>query len=109
MSPSDDLFDESGPERRTSDRYAPDWLQCSCGHVLDVSSSGLRLLATRSMSGEHELRLWGNESSMSLIGRVMWSRRLGFRRHEVGIQFIAIDDETAAALDAMSSGHSFRA
>ena len=95
-------------DRRHRDRRDPDWLMCSHGSVLDVSDHGLRLLSPRRLNGFHEIRVWDNRGSITLVAGVRWTRRLGFRRHEVGLQLTGLTPAQAEHLESIGSGMSFR-
>ena len=45
---------------------------------------------------------------MNLYGQVVWTKHLGFRRHEIGVQFLNIDDDTAKILSRISAIHRMR-
>ena len=41
-------------------------------------------------------------------GRVIWSRKIGFRKSEVGIEFIEVTPELAQQLTTMAMNNRFR-
>jgi hypothetical protein len=81
----------------------------SIGAVLDLSAGGMRVLSTRSREGEAEIEILAGEHAMSIRGRVAWSRRVGFRKHLVGIAFIDVDAEIARRLARISSCYGAKA
>lgn len=95
-------------ERRDLERRCPDWLMCSHGSVLDISRDGLRLLCTRRLKGVQEVRLWDNSEGVDVVAEAMWTKRLGFRRHEIGLRLLGLDPAVADRFDELGSGASFR-
>lgn len=95
-------------ERRDAERRSPDWLMCSHGSVLDVSRDGLRLLSTKRLNGVYQIRLWDNRETMEVVAETIWTRRLGFRRHEIGLRLVGLEPAVADQLDELGSGMSFR-
>lgn len=97
-----------GDDRRTTGRLPQDSLDCDLGPVLDLSSGGMRVLCKRPQQGSLEVSLRASQYSMTLFGQVAWSKRLGFRRHEIGIQFVDVDDDTAHVLSRISASYRMR-
>jgi hypothetical protein len=102
----------TGPRegRRAPGRLTQEQLACSLGPVLDLSTGGMRVLATRPPPAEDALivRLLGGTVCLDLPCRVAWSRRLGFRRHEVGLSFTDLDGEVVRLLSRISLDHRAR-
>ncbi len=97
-----------GDNRRTAGRLLQESLECNLGPVLDLSTGGMRVLCKRPHEGSLEVRLQASQYSMTLSGQVVWSKRLGFRRHEIGIQFVDVDDDTAHILSRISASYRMR-
>jgi len=76
--------------------------------VLDLSAGGMRVLSTRPLLGTKDIGLRGGDFSVKLRTKVAWSRRLGFRRHEIGLTFLDIDEELGTLLSRISSDHRSR-
>lgn len=73
----------------------------SLGPVLDFSATGVRVLCKRGVKQEGVTMLVRIESAFDPITVpvvVRWSRRLGFRRYEVGLEFAEVNDLTRAVL-----------
>ncbi len=94
--------------RRIPGRLPQEQLVCDLGPVLDLSAGGMRVLSTRPLLGMKDVGLRGGDFSVKLSTKVAWSRRLGFRRHEIGLTFLDIDEELATMLARISSDHRAR-
>ena len=94
--------------RRIPGRVAQEWLVSDLGPVLDLSPGGMRVLATRCRVGKLDVRLRGGDVSLTLRTNVAWSRRLGFRRHELGLAFIDVDENVAGILARIAADHRAR-
>ncbi len=89
------------PNRRKFDRYHPAALTCNLGTVLDISAGGIRLCSRRRLRGSVLMQLHQDGTDLCVGGRVIRRHRLGMRRHEVGIQFVALGAEQARTLAAI--------
>jgi len=94
-------------EQRRAGRLTCQRLTCELGEVLDVSASGVRI-ATRSWSGlrpgdSTQLTLRTNNGAVMVEAMVMWARKVGLRKRQVGLRFINIDERTRRQLWAMAS------
>ncbi|MFQ5949019.1 MAG: PilZ domain-containing protein [Acidimicrobiia bacterium] len=86
-------------ERRRDVRLKQRSLQSNLGPVIDLSRGGLRVRSTRRLRGEQEVVLFNrNGPHLRLRARVVWSRRLGFRKHMAGLQFVDPPDDMARGL-----------
>ena len=94
--------------RRVPGRLPQDELWCNLGPVLDLSTGGMRLLCTKRHTGPLRAELKGADMSMRLEGRVAWTRRLGFRRHELGLAFLNVDDTGREILSRIAQSHRAR-
>ncbi len=97
-----------GDDRRTGGRFPQESLECNLGPVLDLSTGGMRVLCKRPHQGPLEACLQASQYSMTLSGQVVWSKRLGFRRHEIGVQFVDLDDDTVRVLSRISASYRMR-
>ncbi len=95
-------------DRRTHARLPQESLVCDLGPVLDLSIGGLRVLCKRCREGPLKIRLSAFEFDMNLDGQVVSTRHLGFRRHDIGVQFLNVDDDTAKILSRISAIHRMR-
>ncbi len=87
---------------------AGDTLACTRGKVLDLSAGGLRLLSRRKLKGIVGIALWDVNGGLKLYAEVVWSRRLGFRRHEIGMRFVDVTPELAADLTTLATDNTVR-
>ncbi len=94
--------------RRVPGRVPQELLTCNLGPVIDLSSGGMRVLATRPRAGTFDIRLQGGDLNLALHARVAWTRRLGFRRHEVGLSFVDLDEDVGKVLARISTDHRAR-
>ncbi len=95
-------------DRRTPARLPQEDLVSDLGPVLDLSIGGMRVLCKRRRKGSLKVRLWAFQFYMNLDGQVVWTKHLGFRRHEIGVQFSNVDDDTAKILSRISAIHRMR-
>jgi hypothetical protein len=84
--------------RRQGGRLLQEALRCSLGDVIDVSATGMRILTNRKRRGKVTIHLEGRFGQMAVAAEVIWSRRLGFRRHQVGLRFLNLDRKQARQL-----------
>ena len=91
--------------RRLKGRLAQEGLDCNLGPVLDLSSGGLRVLSKRPREGVLTVRLDGFDMTLKLQAKVVWTTRHGFRRHEMGLEFMHVDDDMAHILSRISRQH----
>jgi len=78
-------------DRRIHRRFAQSSLECSLGPVLDLSASGMRVIAKKPWAGEIKVRISATGFDVTVGATVMWSRRLGFRAYEMGLTFTDLD------------------
>ena len=91
------------PERRKLRRSrAEDNLVCNLGAVIDLSTAGMRILAKRRLEGRVSVEVCNIHRGVTLDADVMWSKRLGFRRHEVGMHFPGVSPDVLQELKALS-------
>lgn len=95
-------------ERRSPGRVPQEALMCDLGPVLDLSSGGMRILSKRPLQDLVKAKVWAFDFSMTLDTRVAWSNRLGFRRHEIGLEFTNIDEQVSKILGRISALHRMR-
>lgn len=81
-----------GPERRGKGRVRCDLLLSTLGEIVDLSASGLRVRTRGSQSLQINdviyLKLSAPEEELLVKVQVVWTRRTGFRKHEVGMHFL---------------------
>lgn len=83
-------------------------LRSSLGPIVDLSSSGARVSVRRAPTDSLiALELGDEHERLHLAARVVWVRRLGLFRHEVGLFFPAVGAEAAASLRRLMESHRF--
>ncbi len=76
-------------ERRSKIRNHESELQCSLGQVMDISSTGMRVTCRRIPKEKWVKFLLHTKADPLLVhAEVVWTKRMGFRKHEVGLHFI---------------------
>ncbi len=86
-------------ERRRDARIRQRSLHSSIGPVIDLSRSGIRVLGTKRLRGAVEVVVFNRAGPhLHLRARVVWSRRLGFRNHLVGLEFYDLNENVARQL-----------
>ena len=100
---------EATPEcRRSRGRLPQESLASDLGPVLDLSANGMRVQCAKVPKGPVPVRLMGYSESLTLQAEVAWSKRRGFRKHEVGLRFVCVDPATAERLTRMSTNNRMR-
>jgi len=94
--------------RRQRGRIEQESLTSNLGPVLDVSASGVRILARRVPKGEVTVELIGLGGRFEHRGRVVWSKRIGLFKHEIGIEFEDITPEMSQQLTRLATDNRFR-
>ena len=81
--------------RRAQGRLPQELLRSNLGPVLDLSMGGMRVRCTRARKGDVDVELMELEEPVKLRAEVMWTRRQGLRRYEVGLKFLDVPPEGA--------------
>lgn len=68
----------------------------------------MRLVCRRVPREEFSTRIRGLGADLTVRGRVIWSRKIGFSKSEVGIEFIEVAPELAQQLTTMAMNDRFR-
>ncbi len=82
------LRGELPDDRRSQIRVPQSELHCSLGPVLDITSAGMRVMCRRIPKDEVKFDLNTTVDPLPVRAKVVWAKRLGFRKHEVGLHFI---------------------
>ncbi len=94
--------------RRVPGRVPQDMLECSLGPILDLSTGGMRLLSTRNLHGKVVARLTVDQLDLKIPCQVAWTKKIGFRRHEIGLTFIDLEDGVSSLLARIATDHRAR-
>lgn len=93
-------------DRRDCGRLRIEQLTCELGHVVNLSGSGMRVLAKTSaidQVGETlDLTLSGIAQSTDVKCKIVWSKRTGFRKHLVGFTFVDLAEDDRRHLTALA-------
>ena len=86
-----------GPESREHGRVRCHLTESTLGTVLDLSCSGIRV-ELRSRPRMHpgdtgDIAIYAPSTTFAVRVRVMWSRRIGWKRHQVGLRFEELTEE----------------
>ena len=73
--------------RRSNQRRPQDVLHTNFGPVLDLSSSGIRVISNRAITGVVKVSLHGAGIDQTFKAKVVWIRKISFRVYEVGLEF----------------------
>ncbi len=77
-------------------------LNSSLGEVIDISAAGMRLahrgVPRLAVGAAADVTLAFASTEVRLRARIVWMRRTGFRRHEIGVEFCQPDEKTRACL-----------
>jgi len=94
--------DERG---RSQVRLSLDGVECNQGRVVDVSLGGVRIESSRVPRKAVLLTLDDGEDSITLRAKPVWSKRLAWRRFEIGLIFVDLieDDEAILSRIAMTN------
>ncbi len=103
-----DNYHQMDDERRAHGRLPQELLQSSVGPVLDLSMGGMRVHCTKPPKGSVTVELLDVEGPVTLRAEVMWVRKLGFRKYEVGLGFPHVPSEVAKQLSRVSLNHRLR-
>ena len=98
---SDDAL--SGPEDRTTVRLKVQFLKCNLGSVLDLSLGGMCVQSWRRLRGRHKVKLYNADNGVRLQAEVRRCERVGFCKHEVGLEFVDVEPEVAEALIVLAT------
>ena len=86
-----------GPDASRHGRLRTEKLRTVLGEVADLSASGLRLCCKGkcrvNADQQLELKLQALEEQVVVTGRVVWTSKTGFRRYELGVEFVDLTDE----------------
>jgi hypothetical protein len=73
-------------------------VSCAAGEVVDLSASGARVRGSTSSGlkrGDRvQLSIRGLDTSADVTADIVWATGCGWRKQELGIQFVGIDEQT---------------
>lgn len=105
-----------GNERRARGRLQCPYLECMAGKkligdVVDLSATGVRVFRRGGLKwriGETiNLTLRWHSDEIQVLARVLRANRLGFRRHDIGLEFVEVSPEAQEAIADLARGARF--
>ena len=89
-------------DKRSAGRVACNAITCSLGEIINASIAGMRILSRRRLPIERRdfitFEVNGLEDNFPLRAQVIWIKKRGLRRHEVGLELL---DSTPADVKKM--------
>jgi hypothetical protein len=87
-------------DRRKAGRLRCSGLVCSLGEVADLCASGMRVRSTRpiALATGGDITLTADDLTLTLKGRIAWSRQMGRKSYEAGLEFVGLDGEQRKTL-----------
>lgn len=94
---------DGGAERRRKGRIKVELLECDLGDVVDLSASGMRVRrkAKKAPNDDEvmELTLTHLEGELPLKARVVWTKKSGFRKFDMGMEFVEMNEQAQSELN----------
>ncbi len=90
-------------DRRRFGRFKGTRLGCSIGRVIDLSGGGLRIRRSTRLSSQMDVKLWTAKRQITVLAKVAWVRRLGFRKYEVGLEVRDLTPDTRKDLSTFAA------
>lgn len=79
-----------------------DGLWTDFGPVIDISRTGLRVLSRSKLNGIVRIKVYCGKGPIELTGCVRRCRRRGFRKHDVGIEYVNLTPTLQHKITAMA-------
>ena len=99
--------------RRRSERHRTDVVKCDLGDVIDISSTGVRVLCMTKPPIRRgqivAMRLTCSDGAIKVTGQAVWSKRRGLRRFELGFRFTDLKSGIGSAIESAAKFGFFRA
>ncbi len=96
-------------EEGDSDRRRRGRVKCTgsvtsnLGNVLDISSSGLRVLSKTKVEGKGRVELISPTKRVIVTARVVWCHKVAFRKYVMGLEFIDLTPELTRTLTEIAT------
>lgn len=88
--------------KRSAARVTCNAITCSLGEIINASIAGMRILSRRRLPIEKRdfitFEVNGPEGNFPLRAQVIWTKRRGLRKHEIGLELM---DSTPADIEKM--------
>ncbi len=90
-------------DRRRFGRFRGTRLGCNIGRVVDLSGGGLRVRRATRISSQMDVKLWTPKRQITVLAKVAWVRRIGFRKYEIGLEFLDMTPDTQKDLSTFAA------
>ena len=88
-------------ERRKAGRIKGGKVSCNWGSVIDISGGGMRVRSLRRLRGCLEVVIWTHHRRVTVRAEAVWCIRVGFRKYDVGLQFLDVTEDIKRELTAI--------
>ncbi len=89
-------------ERRKSGRVKGGKVRCNRGSVINISAGGMRVRSPRRLQGRLDVVMSTHHRRVTVRAKVIWCGRVGFRKYDVGLQFLDLTDDLKRDLTAIA-------
>ncbi|MCH8164701.1 MAG: PilZ domain-containing protein [Planctomycetes bacterium] len=72
------------------------------GKVVNLSPGGVRIRSIRRLHGTQTFELWARDVRVKVRAEIAWTRKTGFRRHEIGMRFVDLTTDDIVALTRLA-------
>ena len=95
----------SEADQRIHARMNLEHISCSVGQILDLSLGGMRVKCTSVPEPLVDFSIEHGDEKIDLRAEVVWNKRVGFRKHEVGLRFLNVSREVNDRLADLAMAH----
>ncbi|MHC4948311.1 MAG: PilZ domain-containing protein [Planctomycetota bacterium] len=101
---------EDHANRRRTGRLGLEGVRCDLGEVHDLSCSGMGIVSRKGLrvGTETPVVIMAGPDNVLVRARVCRAKKLGLFRHELGLEFVDVTDETRDRLTGIASIHRMR-
>ena len=89
--------------RRTGRRKRADEIFSNLGTVVNLSPGGVRIRSSRRLHGTQTFELWAGNVRVKVRAEIVWTRKTGFRRHEIGMRFLDLTTDDVGTLTQLAN------
>jgi len=95
--------------RRSHNRLSLESVRSNLGLILDLSKGGMRVQSRRVPEDSIvDVEISDDEDTLLLRAEIAWSKKIGFRRNEIGIKFLELTPELEARLTQLATRNRVR-
>ncbi len=88
--------------RATGRRKRAHEIFSNLGTVVNLSPGGVRIRSIRRLHGTQTFELWARNVRVKVRAEIAWTRKTGFRRHEIGMRFVDLTTDDVRALTELA-------